>query len=235
MSAEDGKILPQSNYTLDQGRFLFHELLDQLKAHRTNMPQHLTDDDLELLVRKTLIYVARGCDRLSALSANPALSKMASHHLKNKSGPPSNINYVYNYLPPGLREMENSVKSSSVTKSADETDEDPSQYLSSDPLNRIIDPVAGSHRPGELPNRKYLIGSVHLDWVVINGRPEIFEISVYVTDMTCLDLYIVSEALQKHQVNKIINNFKLSYFEHYSSLKTSTHHSSMVSKEACYG
>jgi len=73
------------------------------------------------------------------------------------------------------------------------------EYLSSDPLNRIIDPVAGSHRPGELPNRKYLLGSVHLDWVVINGRPEIFEISVYVTDMTSLDLYIVTDGLQKHQ------------------------------------
>jgi hypothetical protein len=113
---------------------------------------------------------------------------------------------VYNYLPPGLRELENSVKPSSATKPADETDEDPSLYLSSDPLNRIIDPVAGSHRPGELPNRKYLIGSVHLDWVVINGRPEIFEISVYVSDMTSLDLYIVTEALQKHQVKSSTGN-----------------------------
>ena len=102
----------------------------------------------------------------------------------------------------GLRELENSVKSSnetSVAKSADDDDDDKMEYLSSDPLNRIIDPVAGSHRPGELPNRKYLLGSVHLDWVVINGRPEIFEISVYVTDMTSLDLYIVTDGLQKHQ------------------------------------
>jgi hypothetical protein len=78
----------------------------------------------------------------------------------------------------------------------------------------IIDPVAGSHRPGELPNRKYLIGAVHLDWVVINGRPEIFEISVYVTDMTSLDMYIVTDALQKHQVcfSFKIKNLKTSVF-----------------------
>jgi len=58
---------------------------------------------------------------------------------------------------------------------------------------------------GELPNRRYLIGAVHLDWVVINGRPEVFELSVYVTDMTSLDLYIVTDALQKHQVTPPIN------------------------------
>ncbi len=71
ISAEDGRILPPQNYSADQGKFLFHELLDQLKAHRSNMPPYLADDDLELLVRKTLIYVARGCDRMGALSSNP--------------------------------------------------------------------------------------------------------------------------------------------------------------------
>ena len=102
----------------------------------------------------------------------------------------------------GLRESENSLKSASTenTGSNPTEDEDPTDYVSSDPLNRVLDPVAGSHRPGELPYRKYLVGAVHVDWVVINGRPEVFELSVYVTDMTSLDLYIMTDALQKHQV-----------------------------------
>jgi hypothetical protein len=134
---------------------------------------------------------------------------------KNKSGPAPGYNYVYNYLPPGLREMENSVKSGETNNGSQAAeDDDPMNYISSDPLGMIIDPVAGSHRPGELPNRKYLIGAVHLDWVVINGRPEIFEISVYVTDMTSLDMYIVTDALQKHQVcfSFKIKNLKTSVF-----------------------
>lgn len=92
----------------------------------------------------------------------------------------------------------------------DDDEEDPTEYISSDPLNRIIDPVAGSHRPGELPHRKYLLGAVHVDWVVISGKPEIFELSVFVTDLTSLDMYIVTDALQKHQVNKLGPITKLS-------------------------
>ena len=100
MSAEEGRILPPQNYSASEhGKYLFHELLEQLKAYRFNMPPHLTDEDLEMLVRKTLIYVARGCDRMSALSSNPALSKL-SHKNKTGSVAPS-YNYVYNYLPPG--------------------------------------------------------------------------------------------------------------------------------------
>ena len=83
------------------GKYLFHELLEKLKLHRSNFPTYLVDEDLELLIRKTLIYVARGCDRMSALSSNPLLSKFSHHHHKNKGNLPSSINYVYNYLPPG--------------------------------------------------------------------------------------------------------------------------------------
>jgi hypothetical protein len=69
--------------------------------HRPNLPAHFDDGDLELLVRKTLIFVARGCDRMSALSSNPTLAKLSSYHNKSKANAPSSINYVYNYLPPG--------------------------------------------------------------------------------------------------------------------------------------
>jgi hypothetical protein len=53
--------------------------------------------------------------------------------------------------------MENSLKTSESKPANDDDDDDRSEYLSADPLNRIIDPVAGSHRPGELPYRKYLV------------------------------------------------------------------------------
>ena len=64
---------------------------------------------------------------------------------KNKSGPAPGYNYVFNYLPPGLREMENSLKSGEANNGSKATeDDDPTDYISSDPLNRIIDPVAGT-------------------------------------------------------------------------------------------
>jgi len=60
MSAEEGRILPPPNYSASEhGKYLFHELLEQLKAYRFNIPPHLTHEDLELLVQRTLVYAAR--------------------------------------------------------------------------------------------------------------------------------------------------------------------------------
>ena len=111
MSTEDGKVLPPQNFSPEMGRFLFHDLLDQLKAHRSQLPTHVDDQALELLVRKTVIFVARGCDRMSALASNPTLAKFSNHHHhKSKANAPPSINYVYNYLPPGIQlELEEKV------------------------------------------------------------------------------------------------------------------------------
>ena len=97
--------------TASLSRQQIQDQLDQLKAHRSLLPTHFDDQALELLVRKTLIFVARGCDRMSALASNPTLAKFSNHHHhKSKANAPPSINYVYNYLPPGIQlELEEKV------------------------------------------------------------------------------------------------------------------------------
>ena len=52
---------------------------------------------------------------------------------------------------------------------------------------------------GRLPNRKYIIGSVFIEWECIEGgRPEVFEISVYFPNMESLTLYLVTKTMQGH-------------------------------------
>lgn len=55
-------------------------------------------EDLEFLVRKTLVYVARGINRMEALRAPQS----------EVSRPIPNIEYNYHYLPPGLHEEDKS-------------------------------------------------------------------------------------------------------------------------------
>jgi hypothetical protein len=49
-----------------------------------------------------------------------------------------------------------------------------------------------------LPSRKkYMFGCIHMEWVVIQGKPQVYEISLFMSDLTSLDLYIVPEALRR--------------------------------------
>ena len=50
-----------------------------------------------------------------------------------------------------------------------------------------------------LPNRKYIIGSVFVEWECIEGgRPEVFEISVHFPNMGSLILHLVTKTMQGH-------------------------------------
>ena len=52
---------------------------------------------------------------------------------------------------------------------------------------------------GGLPNRKYIIGSVFVEWECVEGgRPEVFEISVHFPNMESLTLYLVTKTMQGH-------------------------------------
>ena len=59
-----------------------------------------------------------------------------------------------------------------------------------------------------IPKRKYIIGSVFLEWECIEGgRPEVFEISVHFPNMGSLSLYIVTKTMQGHPDLLKENNF----------------------------
>jgi hypothetical protein len=62
----------------------------------------VTDADLELLVRRTLVYVARGCDRMAALATTP---KAGGHAKSKQSAAAPSYNCVFNYLPPGFKRL----------------------------------------------------------------------------------------------------------------------------------
>ena len=50
-----------------------------------------------------------------------------------------------------------------------------------------------------IPKRKYIIGSVFIEWECIEGgRPEVFEISVHFPNMGSLSLHIVTKTMQGH-------------------------------------
>ena len=132
---------------------------------------------IDYVVWKTLLYVMRGCGKV----------------VNNKG-----FNVSYNYLPPGLRELEASKYSKEVEQ---ETFIANPQELSEDPLNIIIDPYGARGPKGSevMPKRKYFIAAVHLEWIMFKGKPEIYEIGIYCQDMSKLELVIIPEALKVEQ------------------------------------
>lgn len=196
----DGQYIQLSRLPRNRGdkRYLAQKLYKQLKNMGQQLPK-LTDAQVEYTVWKTVLYVMRGCSKIPTAAPPTSL-------------PGTGGNIVFNYLPPGLREMENGIKyhqepqqqpSTSTSyyqpKRKNEVEEDwvsSTTDLSTDPMNIIINP-SGAAKAGELPNRRYLMGSVHLDWVVIKGKPQIFELSVYIAqEMGSLTLYVVTDGLQ---------------------------------------
>lgn len=55
----------------------------------------------------------------------------------------------------------------------------------------------------ELPYRKYKIVAVHMDWIVINGVPQIFELSLYTKGKDPLDMYVVTDQIINQKVNRL--------------------------------
>lgn len=220
-------ILPPKERSGDslKRRFLYDTVLERLRRVRGQLPA-LSDAQLDYLVRKGLLYVMRGCDKMP--------QQGHGHGAAAGNAPPCNI--VFNYLPEGLREMEN--RQQAGIGSVEEEDKEagetaslwrsekkrlleegvtpksgpasslaPEERESTDPLNSILNPNAAtatatsSHkrvlRPNELPLRKYLTGCVHAEWVVVKGRPQVYEISVYMADMSSLSVYMVPDDLRR--------------------------------------
>ncbi|CAB4068830.1 unnamed protein product [Lepeophtheirus salmonis] len=174
-------ILPRNqNQFVTHQRNLYNNLLQRLMRHKSEFSQRITQENLEHLVLKA----------------------------------PNNehMNIIFNYLPPGLREAENSsfqpnvdpyveeksekleTKSSNIPEKVKGNEE----VLSTDPLNAVLNPPQDSLKPNQLPNRKYNLVTLHFEWVILKGIPQIYEISAYSSsDMSVLNLYIVTPSLMK--------------------------------------
>ena len=74
----------------------------------------------------------------------------------------------YNYLPPGLREMEakkyvGGLESDAYVSSTSELE------LSADPMNSILDPnavILKQSKKEVLPKKKYFTAALHLEWIM---------------------------------------------------------------------
>ena len=197
---------PAAQVTSSNRGLLFEVVLDRLNKMGAQLPK-MTDYQLQFLVRRCLLYVMRGCDKKPPSSGGPPAPTASSSLPPPKASDGTNI--VFNYLPPGLREMEEKSKrerdGGSDEKSGIEEGQTPSHKAelepeereSTDPLNSILKPSEDKVRdPNELPARKYLFGAVHVEWIVLNGKPQVYEISVFMGDMSSTTLYLVPDALQ---------------------------------------
>ena len=168
-------------------KYLASKFLHQLKRLNKSM----NDKQVDYVVWKTLLYVMRGCGKV-----------VQQNNVKG-------FKVSYNYLPPGLRELEAGNKYSK--DSSAEVFVDTPQDLSEDPMNIIIDPYAAGKSRAKMsskgqaaevmPRRKYFIAAVHLEWIVFKGKPEIYEIGIHCQDMSKLELVIIPEALKVDQAS----------------------------------
>ncbi len=190
-SAED--ILPPKDVVAGPKRkCVYNEVMDRLVRSRALLPP-LTDGQLDYAVRKALTYVMRGCNKM------PAPPKVLS------TGP----NIVFNYLPPGLREMENKVHNggpaSDEVNSMLEAGETPKPSTevpaedkeSTDPMNSILNPVVDDDAKRDLlPNRHYLFCCIHAEFIQLQGKSQLYELSVYAQDLTSLTVYVTPEPMK---------------------------------------
>lgn len=160
-------------------KYLAHKFINQFKKMSS---KSMNDRQIDYVVWKSLLYVMRGCGKML-----------------NTSSAASNYNVSYNYLPPGLREMEQRKLAVDTTADKYYPNDLPTE-LSEDPLNIIIDPhglrTSKKATAETMPRRKYFVCAIHLEFIMFKGKAEIYEIGVYCQDLSSLELYIVPEALK---------------------------------------
>ena len=195
----------------DRKPVLFDEVLQKLHHARPQLPPDITEHQLQFVARKSLVYVMRGCEKAPSAAGGP-LQQLPPHRAADGS------NIVFNYLPPGLREME--ARKAGVARNAngqlevDGTMDDSEKYgdapvpaeeldpevkESKDPLNAILNPEMHERDQNLLPaKKKYMFGTFHAEWVVMQGRPQVYSVSVYMSDHSSLDVYFIPEALKRN-------------------------------------
>ena len=202
----------------DRKPVLYDEILQKLRQTRPQLPPDITDHQLQFIAKKSLVYVMRGCEKVPSAPSGGgggAQQQLPAHKA------PDGSNIVFNYLPPGLREMEarqggkfNGQQSGGgafAGGAADDSEKfgdapavpaeelEPEVRESTDPLNSILNPEMHEKDRNLLPaKKKYMFGTFHAEWVVVQGRPQVYSVSVHMADLTSLDVYLVPEALRRN-------------------------------------
>ena len=134
--------------------FLAHKFIHQFKT----MNKSMNARQIDYVVARSLTYVMKGLGKI--VNTNQAGYKV-----------------TYNYLPPGLRELEAATKYKSDGKKGPgipvniqhiDGDLPPTIELSEDPMNIIIDPqgIHTAAKADTMPRRKYFLAVVHIEFIM---------------------------------------------------------------------
>ena len=123
-------------------------------------------------------------------------------HKSGNQGPQQTSNdIVLNYLPLGLREQE---EVNAALKNKD--------LMAPEGVT-----ISYDQDSNDLGPKKYLIGSVYLEWLVLDGKSHICEIHLHFPNISDLSLYVVNRELSQqkdllNQFNFVLNPDKHKYF-----------------------
>lgn len=169
---------------------------DLLASHRpvgTSPPPLLNDGDIKYCVRKTLQFLLRGLQA----AEGPEKAWWNGQAAGQKRVPPpegdDEMEIVFNYLPPGLREAEEELERLKATNGGFAK------------VGRIEGQGSGK---GPAPAAKYMVGAVSLEWEVVECRSEVFEVDLHFPMMASdLTVRLVPDRLARRKDLMEANGF----------------------------
>eukprot|EP00092_Neocalanus_flemingeri_P004867 GFUD01005237.1.p1 GENE.GFUD01005237.1~~GFUD01005237.1.p1 ORF type:complete len:1554 (+),score=557.90 GFUD01005237.1:650-4663(+) len=187
-------------------RTLFDQIVDKLLKHQAEFPLSILqevrrEDDWQVallkkmrnIVERMLKFYMRGLGKLQ--------------DGKDASGQPPNdpAELQFNYLPEGLREEENRPTQPARQESnffnmeqAAVANRSFSSYKRLSLDEQALSPVSpDSSSKGSLPRSKYLFGTFYIDTLLYQGSSYVYELGVYMSDSSSIEVYIVPTKLFK--------------------------------------
>ena len=202
-----------------QDRTLYDQIVDKLLKHQAEFPLPILQEvrgepdwkaallkKMRNIVERMLKFYMRG------------LGKLQDGKTENSGQAPNNpAELQFNYLPEGLREEENKPIKPNRPESnffnmeqAAAANRSFSSYkrLSVDEQN--LEPVSpDSSSKGTLVRSNYLFGTFYVDTLLYQGSSYVYEIGVYMSDSSSVEVYIVPTKLYKQ--NSVLEMLGFSY------------------------
>jgi len=210
-------ILPEQseleNNRRGQDRTLYDQIVDKLMKHQSEFPLSILqearrEDDwkaalqkkMRNFVERMLKFYMRGLGKLQEGKDNAG------------PGPNDPSELQFNYLPDGLREEESSGGKPINYKrpesnffnmeQAAAANRSFSSYKSREDSN--VEPISPDNK-GSLSRARYLFGTFYVDTLLFQGSSYVYEIGVYMSDSSSIEVYIVPTKLTKqHSVLEML-------------------------------
>merc|ERR1719427_699720 len=187
-------------------RTLFDQIVDKLLKHQAEFPLSILqevrrEDDwqsallkkMRNIVERMLKFYMRGLGKLQDGKDAPG------------QAPNDPAELQFNYLPEGLRDEENRPVQPPRQESnffnmeqAAAANRSFSSYKRLSLDEQALSPVSpDSSSKGSLPRSKYLLGTFYIDTLLYQGSSYVYELGVYMSDSSSIEVYIVPTKLFK--------------------------------------